>query len=255
MFLLTRTDHALAGSAVEQPDGAWVVSTPSCPTYRWGNHLWLPEPPAPAELAAWVERARAALPGVEGVCLRWDGPAPDTALLAAASALGLRADGGLEMAASAIEGEVTDAAEPLDFAVHGPAIEALNIACDPQEGAGDAGYDGFKRDLRASWRTWPTGRWWGRWVDGELVAQCGLVDTPVGGRFQSVETHPAHRRRGFCGALVRQVARDALARGATEVLLGADPEGNARRLYRRLGFDERGWQQALVDLPAGEGSE
>lgn len=226
-----------------------MVRTPRNPSYRWGNHLWLPEPPAPHALPEWNERARAAIPGAVGVCLRWDGPAPEPRLLEAANALGMRADGGLEMAASTMRPPPDAGVERLDLAADAAAIDALNAACDPGEGSGDPDYDAFKAALRATWRTWPEARWWGIRCEGVLVAQCGLVDTPHGGRLQSVETHPAHRGRGLCTALVGYVSRHALDRGLPEVLLGADPDGAARRLYRRLGFVERGWQHALVDLP------
>ena len=60
-----------------------------------------------------------------------------------------------------------------------------------------------------------------------------MVDCPDGmARFQSVETHPDHRRAGVCSTLVSTVGRDALERGFTQVLLGADAEVNLTRLLR-----------------------
>jgi ribosomal protein S18 acetylase RimI-like enzyme len=80
-------------------------------------------------------------------------------------------------------------------------------------------------------------RWWGAFRDEELAAQMGLVEGAVDGRslarFQDVDTHPDHRRRGLCSALLAQVG--AASRSPTLVIV-AEPEGEAGRIYRRAGF-------------------
>lgn len=84
-------------------------------------------------------------------------------------------------------------------------------------------------------------RWWGAFHDGGLAAAMGIVTgriegTPIA-RYQSVETAPAHRRRGLCSALLALAARGALERepGARLVIV-ADADGAPGRLYRREGF-------------------
>ena len=51
------------------------------------------------------------------------------------------------------------------------------------------------------------GAWFGAFLDGELVAQMGLVSAgPALARFQAVETHPDRRGRGLAGTLVHHVS-------------------------------------------------
>jgi predicted GNAT family acetyltransferase len=78
------------------------------------------------------------------------------------------------------------------------------------------------------------------WEDGggRPVAMAGRTAPLTGAlRVVSVFTPPEHRGRGFGGAVVAEVVRDALAQGVEHVLLFTDlanPVSN--RLYARLGF-------------------
>lgn len=80
-------------------------------------------------------------------------------------------------------------------------------------------------------------RWWGAFRGEELAAQMGLVEGEVDGRhlgrFQAVEAHPDHRRRGLCASLLAHVG--AAARAPVLVIV-AEAEGEAGRIYRRAGF-------------------
>jgi ribosomal protein S18 acetylase RimI-like enzyme len=96
-------------------------------------------------------------------------------------------------------------------------------------------------DLRALFRA---GR--GSWyvaiapTTGEVVASCGVVVTAGRGRFQIVETAPAHRRRGICSRLVVEAGRRAAAdHGAEQLVIAADPDYHALGLYESLGFVRR----------------
>jgi len=81
------------------------------------------------------------------------------------------------------------------------------------------------------------GNWYGAFLNNELVADCGLFIFDKVGRFQSVGTHPAFRGRGICGNLVHHVSHEALANRKAEVLvMCADPEYHAARIYESVGF-------------------
>lgn len=73
---------------------------------------------------------------------------------------------------------------------------------------------------------------------GERVSMAGLTRIEGGvARVAPVYTPPAHRRRGYGGAVTTAISAAALARGATGVVLFTDlanPTSNA--LYRRLGY-------------------
>jgi predicted GNAT family acetyltransferase len=82
------------------------------------------------------------------------------------------------------------------------------------------------------------GSWFGAFVDGDLVAQLGVITDGSGvARYQNVETHPAWRRRGLAGTLVWQAGRHALDTvGASTLVIVAEPLADAIRVYRTLGF-------------------
>lgn len=56
------------------------------------------------------------------------------------------------------------------------------------------------------------------------------------GMVEDLFTLPRFRRRGVARALIHHAVADARARGAREVLIGADPTDTPKELYARLGF-------------------
>jgi ribosomal protein S18 acetylase RimI-like enzyme len=60
---------------------------------------------------------------------------------------------------------------------------------------------------------------------------------------------PEHRGRGIGGALVARSVAEAGAAGAAEVLIVADDDGDARRLYERLGFEVVTREHIFTRLP------
>lgn len=257
---LTRTDIDLARlvGAVEVHADHCVVLEPENPTYRWGNFILLPGPPSAIEIEAWLARGRQIFdrsPRVDHVHLRWDGDDLSPRAREYARTRGMTTDMGLEMIArarptAALAGNA--AIRRLDPIRQRESIVSLNIDCDPSERTGDDSYRAFKRRRRNSWwRLCASGRgaWWGAFRDGRLLAQCGLVLCSDGlARFQSVETHPDHRRQGLCSDLIRHVGTDAFDQhGVRALLLGVDAEGPALRLYERLGFVAGGIQRSLLD--------
>jgi GNAT superfamily N-acetyltransferase len=55
---------------------------------------------------------------------------------------------------------------------------------------------------------------------------------------EDVYTTPSHRGRGLAAQLVRSATAIAIEQGAELVHIPADADGEARRLYERLGYDE-----------------
>jgi len=81
----------------------------------------------------------------------------------------------------------------------------------------------------------------------------GIVDAWGGlARYQSVETHPDLRGRGLAGTLVHRVASYAFdERGARTLVMVADPEYLAVRVYRSVGFDDTEVQSQLQQKARG----
>lgn len=82
------------------------------------------------------------------------------------------------------------------------------------------------------------GQWFGAFDGDALVCQMGIFHNDTVARYQSVETRITHRRRGICSALLRHVAPWALNRAPmAKVVIVAEMDGNAGRLYRSMGFE------------------
>lgn len=250
---LTRTDRhliALLGRVEDLGDCVAVRSLPNPHTF-YGNHLFLPGPPE--DLDAWIARFEDLFPGFEHVCLRWDDAALSPALLVSARERGLEPDDGVAMSLDAVDLEPrTDLdIRPLGLDGFERAMD-LDRLCHPGEDDGAPGYAAFLRTQRGIQRRWVESgdaTWWGCFDGDRLVGACGFADCGDVGRFQSVQTHPEHRRQGVCSSLVATVSSDGLRRGLRRVLLAAEPDGPALGTYRRIGFREVGGQRALIRAP------
>jgi ribosomal protein S18 acetylase RimI-like enzyme len=73
-------------------------------------------------------------------------------------------------------------------------------------------------------------------VDGHPAGRGELFSSEGLGRVEAVRTLATYRGRGLASAIVRQAARDSLARGNALTYIYAEPNGAAQRLYDRLGF-------------------
>jgi predicted GNAT family acetyltransferase len=82
------------------------------------------------------------------------------------------------------------------------------------------------------------GQRFGAFVDDALVSTAAIFVTHAGiARYQNVETHPDHRRQGLAAAVVYAAGQHAIAAYKIEMLvIVADHDGDAIRVYRSLGF-------------------
>jgi ribosomal protein S18 acetylase RimI-like enzyme len=223
-----------------------VIRTPSNPTFYWGNFLLFDRPPAPGDEERWPDlfaEEIGAPPRIRHQAFGWDSSEGDAGTAEAFVRLGFRLDNSSVLTASA----VTPPPRFLERAVvrtlesDGDWHQAIEnqIRCREPE-HDEAGYRIFKEAQMARYRRMSQaglGDWYGTFVNGVLVADLGVYRTGDLGRFQSVETHPEHRRRGYAGSLVYRAARHALERWGLETLvLVADADSPAERLYRSVGF-------------------
>ena len=98
------------------------------------------------------------------------------------------------------------------------------------------------------------GGWFGAFADGQLVSTLGLIRAvPDVGRYQTVETLDAYRRQGLAGRLLFEASRwGASTLGLRRLVICADPEYHALRLYQALGFEVVERQVQLQRPPAPE---
>ena len=104
-------------------------------------------------------------------------------------------------------------------------------------------YEGGSRDrVRAG-----QGLWMGVWNAGSLVGSAGLLWNDREARFQDVQTHPDHRRRGVCSALLHALVAtlDARSKAQRPVYIAATTDTDIERLYLGLNFKPCSWFYTL----------
>jgi ribosomal protein S18 acetylase RimI-like enzyme len=252
-----RTDlmlRRLAGARITDRETHLLVRTPGNPDYRWGNFLLLPTPPPPKDTPRWIAAFAAEFPTAAHIAIGIDGPAAPDAISAFAAA-GLADESHTVLTAT----ESRRPARPNRAAVCRPlATDAdwaqalrLRLAVDPDPRHRRFHHRRFA-EIRELCRA-GHGVWFGAFLDGQPRSGLGVV-TDGGGlaRFQHVETHPSYRNRGLAGTLVHHASRHALTRlGAETLVIVADPDYLAIRVYRSLGFADHGRQIRLLRVHRG----
>lgn len=253
-----RTDLALlqlGGTELEDGGDHLVVRTPQNPTFWWGNFLLLSQVPAAADTDSCLDQFAAEFPDATHVALGFDGVDGRIEDLSTFTERGMRCEALTVMCASAVhepprpnrDATYRQLTSEADWA---QSLE-LQVACnDDQE---EAAYRKFATRKVATNRALAEaahGGWFGAFLDGVLVSQMGLFSASPGlARFQAVESHPDARGRGLAGTLVHHVSRygfDEL--GAQTLVMVADPDYVAVRVYRAVGFSD-GESQLQVERP------
>jgi ribosomal protein S18 acetylase RimI-like enzyme len=246
--LAFRTDLALltlAGSLVEDRGPHIVVQTPNNPGYRWGNFYLLARPPHADEVDAIITAYDADFPDTSHRAVGVDGTTNQQEALTPLASVGLQIDQSTVMTATSVH----PPPRPNTQATYRPLTSdddwaqrlEVSIAADENE-THDEDYLAFATQRALDDRALCEaghGAWWGAFEDGRLASVMGLVDTGGGlARYQSVETHPEFRGRGLAGTLVHRVAAYGFDEmGAGTLVMVADPEYVAIRIYRSVGFD------------------
>jgi ribosomal protein S18 acetylase RimI-like enzyme len=241
-----RTDLALlrlGGSRIEDHGDHLIVISPDNPNFYWGNFLLLERAPGPGEAQDWLELFHTTFPDRRHVAIGVDGTTGTAEDVQPFVDLGLKVDTSSVMTAQSVhepprantEATYRQLVSDEDWAAH---VE-LRMAIDEVDDV-----ELHRRFVVAKARTSRTlaeaghGAWFGAFVDGALLSTMGLVRADGDlARFQNVETHPDARGRGLAGTLVHHVSRfgfDEL--GATTLVMVADPDYLAIRVYRSVGF-------------------
>jgi GNAT superfamily N-acetyltransferase len=226
-----------------------VVETPDNPGYYDGNVLVLPAAPQVGEVHYWTRRFIDELgknPAIKHVSLWWDGTTGDEG-----AASELRAAGFTLMTNQVMVAERgTRAGEATTkYETAGAPITIRELSPDEVLATADLAYTIGDRhdevyrqflDRRATWHRdlVATGRatFLGAFDGTSLVASLGLVWLDKVARYQDVQTLPSHRRRGLAAALLDASTRAAFARGVDRVVIIAEPDSDAARIYARRGY-------------------
>ncbi|UFN42575.1 GNAT family N-acetyltransferase [Nocardioides okcheonensis] len=254
-----RTDLALltsAGSVVEDRGTHLVVRTPDNPSYFWGNFILLAEPPVPGGEREVVGAFHTEFPAADHVSIGIDGDGLPDQSRTAFEAAGLEVDVATVLTASDlvaprdVEAEVRALTTDDDWEARARLSHGLYPSTSEERFMAFArGKNVQERRLVDAGR----GSRYGAFVDGELVSTAAAYVTEAGtARFQSVETHPDHRRRGLAAAVVHAAGRHALDHlGVGTLVIVADTDGEAIGIYRRLGLADAE-RQVMMERRTGE---
>jgi ribosomal protein S18 acetylase RimI-like enzyme len=241
-----RTDLALleiSGSVLEDRGDHVVVTTPDNPTFWWGNFVMLAAPPTDAaDARQWLGVFEAAFPAAEHRTFGIDGTSGTAADAAPFESLGLESEVSSVMTATTVH----EPPRPNREATYRPLQSEDDW--DQQVELTMAGETvGYSREFSEG-RAWQHrrlaeaghGQYWGAFENGRLMSSMGLFRASPGlARFQTVKTHPDARGRGLAGTLVHEISRFGFAElDAQTLVMVADPEYLAIRLYRSVGFKD-----------------
>lgn len=260
--LAFRTDlalHRLAGAEVEDRGDHVVVRTPDNPGFRWGNFHLLQHPPSDAEVDDVIARYDADFPACSHRTFGVDGIGDQRERLEPLLGRGLTIEGATVMTATSVH----PPPRPNSGATYRPLTSdddwsqkvEVSIAVDDGEADPVSHREYAVRRAGAERALCENGHgaWWGAFVGDRLGSTMGLVDAGGGlARYQSVETHPDLRGRGLAGTLVHRVATYGFdERGARTLVMVADPDYLAIRIYRSVGFSDTEVQTQLEQRDRG----
>jgi GNAT superfamily N-acetyltransferase len=254
-----RTDlmiRSFEGSQVDDRGDYLAVRTAGNPGYWWGNFLLLEAPPQPGETGSWLETFSAEFPQARHVALGID--VIDSSDVNASEMLshGLRPERTAVLTAPDVHAppHLNTAAEIRALASDEDWRQAAQLRTAVNEGEPGSEPAFLRARIQAERALTEAGHgaWFGAFLDGKLVAQLGLISDGSGiARYQNVETHPQERRQGLAGTLVWHAGQHGLrARTATSLVMLADPDDVAIRIYRSVGFTYAETQLGFCRPPA-----
>jgi RimJ/RimL family protein N-acetyltransferase len=249
---------------VEDRDEYVVAETPDNPGYFWGNLLVMREVPARGDYERWTALFRKEFghqPLVKHITFGWDSPVGevgdvqeflDRGFQLEHSVVLAAEDGDLELPPKMnSETEIRALESDQDW----QAALDNQMSCRLADFKEDA-YLPFKTKQMHRYRRMTKaglGQWYGAFLQGELVADCGLFFFEKVGRYQSVGTKPAFRNQGICARLVYETARLAFEkRNAGTLVMVADPDYHAAKVYESVGFSPRERLVGMYTFPKEE---
>ncbi len=255
--LANRTDLAMlehSGSEVEDHGDHLVVRTPGNPTFWWGNFLLLPSAPADETAArAWVEVFERAFPDARHRTFGIDGTVGTVDDVAAFAELGMETEVSSVMTATSVRepprpnSDIT--LRPLES--DDDWSQQVELSMVGEELGYDREYCTARTAAERSLVDQGYGAWWGAYDGDVLLSSMGLFTASPGlARFQHVKTHPDARGRGLAGTLVHRVSRYGFEElDAQTLVMVADPDYLAIRIYRSVGFGETERQLQVTRKP------
>jgi GNAT superfamily N-acetyltransferase len=251
----------LGGSEITDRGDHLVVRTPRIPEFWWGNFLLVGANHDRGDPRRWLSAFAAEFPAARHVAIGVDGTDGDTT-----RARELARSGPLEIEVSTVltATSVQEPPRPNRTAEYRPlrseddwrqAVE-LRMAVDGDQDSPQ--HRQFLERRQAAMRDLADGghgEWFGAFIDGRMRSGLGLFSDGSGvARYQTVDTHPDFERQGLAGTLVYEAGRYGLEQlGAGRLVIVADPDYVAIRVYRSVGFSDQE-RQIELSRPPGQAS-
>lgn len=220
-----------------------VQQTPDQPDFWFGNRVIYSAPPDSA--ARLMAQFQNDLPGAKHICLGWDIPNLSHDVVEGvfqATDLKVESADTLVLSGPLMGKPVPEGVHIRPFETPNDWLQSEAIAKTEllKDGTPEEGLDAYLRGASAQRRRQISkgfGQWFGAFIEGMLVADMGIFHDEELIRYQSVQTHENHRRKGMCSALLQVSLNWALARAPNaRPVIVADSDGDAGRLYRKAGF-------------------
>ncbi|MFI5694978.1 GNAT family N-acetyltransferase [Kribbella sp. NPDC051586] len=247
----------LSGSTFRDTGEYVVVRTPANPGFWWGNFLLYRTPFAPDDAKIRLDDFRREFPEAKHVAIGIDSVDGEIGAEDEVTAAGLEIDRSVVMTADRVvppqrpNGEAT-----YRFLAGDDDWEQLyhqSLATADMEV--DAAYEDFTRRKLVAKRELVEaghGKWFGAFDGARLQSSLGLMFDGKGlARFQNVQTSPEDRGRGLASTLVHHASTYGLTEGGARTLvMVADPDYLAIRIYRSVGFNDSETQLQFTLPPA-----
>ena len=243
---------ALAGSELTDEGEYVVVRTPANPTFWWGNYLLFRTPFAPGDTARRVEIFERTFPDAKHGAFGIDSTDGVVGAEDELAAAGFSVERNTVMTASAVHEPAwpNTSSQYRFLASEGDweQLFGLTLAATTMDIKGEEEF--VRRKTQAERKLVEDGhaKWFGAFDGERLQASLGLVSDGSGvARFQNVQTHPDDRSRGIASTLVHRASTYGLSElGVQTLVMVADPEYLAIRIYRALGFTDSETQIQLT---------
>lgn len=233
----------LQGSVVVVGSDHLVVHTTANPGFHWGNFVLAGQSWVDRPLADLVGVFHAAHPQAGHVAIGVDGVDGRVWGDGELGKCGLEVERNVVMTATEVQAPLhpnTDAvcrmlASDADWAA---AVDLHAVQHDEFDPAEFRDFVQRRMTARREQQEAGFGGWFGAFVGGEMSCGLGLFTDGSGlGRFQSVETLASARRLGLASTLVHHASMVGLRDfGIRDLVMVADPDYTAIRVYRSLGF-------------------
>lgn len=240
---------------VEDRGSHIVLKTPTVPDFWYGNCLAMPAAPRGGDHTAWMALFAKALPEHRHRVFLVDAPDGETGDAQAFQDDGFEINVCDVLAAQTLRdpGPVPEdiAFRPLVTDRDWEAVVALSLRVNEGGRGHDLGFLQRKFSAVRQAIGQGLGVWWGAWAQEELVADMGLFWAEGLVRFQDVETHPDHRRRGICRSLLHRACTEARRELGEPLFVIVPVDDTVRRVYESVGFSFREKTVDFFRMPPG----